>query len=148
MLTLSFGKWVVYKSLCLVNIFLCVNMCTSCLITCSFQSFNCSITSERAKVKVISCSLTKAMFAMIWWVFQVLLCYNFYYFLIRTLWVEVCVEDVAVWWEILMLLVRILLSTLHSLNLWTGLPISAIAWGQARSKLGGVDTSKKHHYFI
>ena len=47
-----------------------------------------------------------------------------------------------------MLLVRILLSTLHSLNLWTGLPSSAIAWGQARSKLGGVDTSKKHHYFI
>src|SRR3954465_2821280 len=35
-----------------------------------------------------------------------------------------------------MLLVRILLSTLHSLNLWTGLPSSAIAWGQARSNLG------------
>src|SRR3954454_23895071 len=35
-----------------------------------------------------------------------------------------------------MLLVRILLSTLHSLNLWTGLPSSVIAWGQARSKLG------------
>src|SRR4051794_19688423 len=42
-----------------------------------------------------------------------------------------------------MLLLRILLSTLHSLNLWAGLPSSAIAWGQARSKLGGVDTSKK-----
>src|ERR1041384_3488406 len=35
-----------------------------------------------------------------------------------------------------MLLVRIFLSTLHSLNLWTGLPSSVIAWGQARSKLG------------
>ena len=35
-----------------------------------------------------------------------------------------------------MLLVRFLLSTLHSLNLWTGLPSSAVAWGQARSKLG------------
>src|SRR3954470_20494802 len=35
-----------------------------------------------------------------------------------------------------MLLVRILLSTLHSLHLWTGLPSSVIAWGQARSKLG------------
>src|SRR3954467_10691942 len=35
-----------------------------------------------------------------------------------------------------MLLVYILLSTLHSLNLWTGLPSSIIAWGQARSKLG------------
>ena len=22
------------------------------------------------------------------------------------------------------------------------------AWGQARSKLGGVDTSKMHHYFV
>src|ERR1044072_3360069 len=45
-----------------------------------------------------------------------------------------------------MLLVCIILSTLHSLNLWTGLPSSVIAWGQARSKLGGVDTSKMHHY--
>src|ERR1043165_3646052 len=41
-----------------------------------------------------------------------------------------------------MLLVRILLLTLHSLNLWKGLPSSVIAWGQVRSKLGGVDTSK------
>src|SRR3954469_4069961 len=46
-----------------------------------------------------------------------------------------------------MLLVHILFSTLHSLNLWTCLPSSVIAWGQARSKLGGVDTSKMHHYF-
>src|SRR4051812_2818307 len=45
-----------------------------------------------------------------------------------------------------MLLVRILLSMLHSQNSCTGLPSSVIAWGQARSKLGGVDTSKKHHY--
>src|SRR3954466_12263286 len=35
-----------------------------------------------------------------------------------------------------MLLVRILLLTLHSLNLWTGLPSLVIAWGQVRSKLG------------
>src|SRR4051812_48777968 len=48
----------------------------------------------------------------------------------------------------MMLLVRILLSTLHSLNLWTGLTCSVIAWAQARSKLGRVDTSKMHHYFI
>src|ERR1043165_9058399 len=47
-----------------------------------------------------------------------------------------------------MLLVCIILSTLHSLNLWTGLPSSVITWGQARSKLGGVEMSKMHHYFI
>ena len=35
-----------------------------------------------------------------------------------------------------MFLVHIILSTLHSLNLRTGLPSSVIAWGQARSKLG------------
>ena len=35
-----------------------------------------------------------------------------------------------------MLLVYIVLSTLHSLNSWTGFPSSVIAWGQARSKLG------------
>ena len=35
-----------------------------------------------------------------------------------------------------MLLVRILLSTLHSLNLWTGLPSSVIAWGQGGLSLG------------
>src|ERR1041384_4024166 len=35
-----------------------------------------------------------------------------------------------------MLLVRILLWTLHSLNLWTGLPSSVIAWGQAGLSLG------------
>src|SRR3954463_2932835 len=35
-----------------------------------------------------------------------------------------------------MLLVRILLSTLHSINLWTCLLRSFFAWGQAKSKLG------------
>jgi hypothetical protein len=32
--------------------------------------------------------------------------------------------------------------------MWTWLSISAFAWGQARSKLGGVDTSILHHAFI
>ena len=41
-----------------------------------------------------------------------------------------------------------ILSTLLSLNMWTYLLISAFAWGQARSKLGGVDTSILHHAFI
>ena len=45
--------------------------------------------------------------------------------------------------------VRILfLSTPLSLNMWTYFSISASAWGQARSKLGGVDTSILHHAFI
>ena len=35
-----------------------------------------------------------------------------------------------------------------SLNMWTYFSISAFAWGQARSKLGGVDTSILHHAFI
>ena len=35
-----------------------------------------------------------------------------------------------------MLLVRILLSTLHSINPWTCLLSSVFAWGQAKSKLG------------
>src|SRR3954466_1749016 len=35
-----------------------------------------------------------------------------------------------------MLLVRIILSTLHSINLWTCLLSSLFAWGQAKSKLG------------
>ena len=35
-----------------------------------------------------------------------------------------------------------------SLNMWTYFSISASAWGQARSKLGGVDTSILHHAFI
>src|SRR3954463_16204945 len=39
-----------------------------------------------------------------------------------------------------MLLVHILLSTLHSINLWTCLLSSVFSWGQAKSKLGGVDT--------
>ena len=33
-----------------------------------------------------------------------------------------------------------LLSTLHSINLWSCLPSLVFAWGQAESKLGGVDT--------
>ena len=41
-----------------------------------------------------------------------------------------------------------ILSTPLSLNMWTYLSISAFAWGQARSKLGGVDTSILHHAFI
>ena len=45
--------------------------------------------------------------------------------------------------------VRILfLSTPLSLNMWTYFSILASAWGQARSKLGGVDTSILHHAFI
>ena len=35
-----------------------------------------------------------------------------------------------------------------SLNMWTYFLLSASAWGQARSKLGGVDTSILHHVFI
>ena len=41
-----------------------------------------------------------------------------------------------------------ILSTPLSLNMWTYFTISAFAWGQARSKLGGVDTSILHHAFI
>ena len=41
-----------------------------------------------------------------------------------------------------------ILSTPLSLNKWTHFLISASAWGQARSKLGGVDTSILHHAFI
>ena len=41
-----------------------------------------------------------------------------------------------------------ILSTPLSLNMWTYFSISASAWGQARSKLGGVDTSILHHSFI
>ena len=41
-----------------------------------------------------------------------------------------------------------LLSTPLSLNMWTYFSLSASAWGQARSKLGGVDTSILHHVFI
>ena len=40
------------------------------------------------------------------------------------------------------------LSTPLSLNMWSWLSISAFAWGQARSKLGGVDTSNLHHDFL
>ena len=40
------------------------------------------------------------------------------------------------------------LSTPLSLNMWTYFSISVSAWGQARSKLGGVDTSILHHAFI
>ena len=41
-----------------------------------------------------------------------------------------------------------ILSTPLSLNMWTYFLISAFAWGQARCKLGGVDTSILHHAFI
>ena len=41
-----------------------------------------------------------------------------------------------------------ILSTPLSLNMWAYLLILAFAWGQARSKLGGVDTSILHHAFI
>ena len=44
--------------------------------------------------------------------------------------------------------VRILFYRHLSLNMWTYFSISAFAWGQARSKLGGVDTSILHHAFI
>ena len=41
-----------------------------------------------------------------------------------------------------------ILSTPLSLNMWTYFLISAFARGQARSKLGRVDTSILHHAFI
>ena len=41
-----------------------------------------------------------------------------------------------------------ILSTPLSLNMWTYFSISASAWGQARSKLGGVYTSILHHVFL
>ena len=41
-----------------------------------------------------------------------------------------------------------ILSTPLSLNMWTYFSISAFGWGQARFKLGGVDTSILHHAFI
>ena len=41
-----------------------------------------------------------------------------------------------------------ILLTPLSLNMWTYFSISTFAWGQARSKLGGVDTSILHHAFI
>ena len=41
-----------------------------------------------------------------------------------------------------------ILSTPLSLNMWTYFSILGFAWGQARSKLGGVDTSILHHAFI
>ena len=44
--------------------------------------------------------------------------------------------------------VRIFLSTPLSLNMWTYFWFWLFAWGQARSKLGGVDTSILHHAFI
>src|SRR3954468_15430465 len=47
-----------------------------------------------------------------------------------------------------MLPIRILLSTLHSINLWTCLLSSVFAWGQAKSNLGGVDTPNLHHHSI
>ena len=42
----------------------------------------------------------------------------------------------------------LVLSTPLSLNMWTYLLSSAFALGQARSKLGGVDTSILHHVFM
>ena len=41
-----------------------------------------------------------------------------------------------------------ILSTPLSLNMWTYFLISAFAWGQARSKIVGVNTSILHHAFI
>ena len=41
-----------------------------------------------------------------------------------------------------------ILSTPLSLIMWTYFSLSASAWGQARSKLRGVDTSILHHAFI
>ena len=35
-----------------------------------------------------------------------------------------------------------------SLSMWTCFSILVFAWGQARSKLGGVDTSTLHHVFL
>jgi hypothetical protein len=47
-----------------------------------------------------------------------------------------------------MLLVRIFFIDTSLHNLWSCLSSSVFTWGQARSKLGGVDTSILHHYFI
>ena len=44
--------------------------------------------------------------------------------------------------------VFLFLLTPFSLSMWTCFSISVFAWGQARSKLGGVDTSILHHAFI
>ena len=41
-----------------------------------------------------------------------------------------------------------ILSTPLSLNMWTYFSILASAWGQARPKLGGVDTSILHHRYL
>ena len=41
-----------------------------------------------------------------------------------------------------------ILSTPLPLNMWTYLSLSASAWGQGRSKLGGVHTFILHHAFI
>jgi len=41
-----------------------------------------------------------------------------------------------------------ILLTRLSLNIWAWLSILTFAWGQARSKLGGVDMSILHHVFM
>ena len=42
----------------------------------------------------------------------------------------------------------VFIDTSLSLSMWTCFPILVFAWGQARSKLGGVDTSILHHVFL
>ena len=42
----------------------------------------------------------------------------------------------------------VFIDTSLSLSMWTCFSISVFAWGQARSKLGGVDTSILHHVFL
>ena len=50
--------------------------------------------------------------------------------------------------ETVMLLVRILFIDTSLSKLVDRFTEFIVAWGQARSKLGGVDTSKMHHYFV
>jgi hypothetical protein len=42
----------------------------------------------------------------------------------------------------------VFIDTSLSLNMWTWLSVSAFAWGQVRSKLGGVDMSILHHVLL
>ena len=42
----------------------------------------------------------------------------------------------------------VFINTSLSLNMWTWFSILDFAWGQASSKLGGVDTSILHHVFL
>ena len=68
-------------------------------------------------------------------------CFKFSYMKEVAIWNDLCVNKCDASCPYFCLL------TLHSINLWSCLLSSAFAWRQARSKLGGVDTSILHHYF-